>query len=99
MIIVTKKGNLIEIQGHSHPNICAAFSTTMYVAVNILSEYDSSCIEFKDLKESILPIDKVQIRILKHDKLIDTIINVMMASFEDIHRENDSESKILIDRG
>lgn len=99
MITITKINDMIEIQGHSKPEICAAVSTTMYIGVNILLAYDDGCVDFKDFADSILPVDKVQIKVLKHDLTIDKIIDVMISGFKDICEENDDEVKLIIGRG
>lgn len=90
MIKVIKEDNKITMTGHSVPEICAGFSSVMYTCVNVILEYDKSAISFQDVD------DVVTIEILKHDRFIDIVVNVMMKAFEDLHDENRYESEITI---
>ena len=63
------------------PDICAAISSIMYTSVNALLKYDTDCIDYKDEN------DIINIKILKHDDIIDLLIDNMFNMFNDVYTD------------
>lgn len=78
MIRVLAKKDRITIYGHSQSDVCASVSSAMYTTINILFRYDASSILYEDCKDSVC------ITILKHDNIIDMVIDNMLQMFEDV---------------
>lgn len=81
MIKIDIDKNKIKFIGHSLPDICAAVSSVMYTSVNAILKYDKYSIDYKDEN------DEVIITIIKHDKIIDLLINNMIDMLNDIHSD------------
>lgn len=81
MIKIDIDKNKIKFIGHSLPDICAAVSSVMYTSVNAILKYDKDSIDYKDEN------DEVIITIIKHDKIIDLLINNMIDMLNDIHSD------------
>ena len=95
MIKVTVLEDSVEIQGHALPDVCAAVSSVMYTTINILARIDEKCVTFKDYLESEEKEDKVVIKLLKHDHIIDIIYDNMINMFEDIESAHNDNVKLL----
>ena len=88
MIKVNKRGDKITIKGHSLPHVCAATSSVMYTSVNALLKYDKQSILFHDGQDdALVPNDDVEIKVLKHDKIIDMLVRNMIRMFKDIEED------------
>lgn len=81
MIKIEKEKDIIMMTGHSMPDICAAISSIMYTSVNALLKYDTDCIDYKDEN------DIINIKILKHDDIIDLLIDNMFDMFNDVYTD------------
>ena len=90
MLKITKTNDNLRLEGHTRADLCAAYSTAMYVSVNMLLSYDKDCIDYLDKN------DIVNIKILKHDSVIDMIIENMINAFYDIHNQGEGSSEIII---
>ena len=81
MIKIDIDKDIITFNGHSMPDICAAVSSVMYTSVNAILKYDENSIDYNDKN------DKVIIKIIKHDKIIDMLIINMIDMLNDIHSD------------
>lgn len=90
MIKIEKKNDEIVIKGHTKPDLCASVSCIMYTTINALAKYDEQSINFID--DNIL--DEINITILKHDNIIDLLINNMFDCFKDLIETDDVKEYI-----
>lgn len=92
MITIEKRDNdTILLYGHTVPEVCAACSSIMYTTINFIDKYNKTYADFNDnVKEDIITI-----RILKHDNIIDMILDNMFDMFNDLYEDN-NQDKIRI---
>ena len=82
----------IKFEGHSLPHVCASASSIMYTTVNALMKYDEDCIHYTDNTEE----DYVFWRILKHDNVIDMLIDNMLDMLNDLYEEGNADKIKII---
>ena len=78
MINIKYSKDYIKITGHSSNEVCAAISSITYTGVNFMSKYNDSYIDFTD--DGV----NMEIKILKHDNIIDDIFNTMIQMYQDV---------------
>ncbi len=93
MIKVIVSKDLIEIKGHAKFNdfgkdiVCAAVSGCVLTTVNAIFSLDKSYIKVNEE-------DGITIEILKHDNIIDKLINNMLNMLKELEKEYDKNIKI-----
>jgi uncharacterized protein len=94
---INKKDNLINsvsIKGHAEYNesgkdiVCSAVSSIVITTVNATLRYDQLSIDYVD-KDGYIKID-----VLKHDDVIDLLINNMVDLLEELEEQYDNYIKI-----
>jgi len=80
--------NMIEIEGHAQPDVCAAISSIMYTAVNIMNHIDEEAVSFEDDGRLVI------IQRLKRSNELDASWDTMIRMFKDA--EEMSEGQVLI---
>lgn len=95
MIKITQIGDNIVFQGHTVTEVCASASSIMYTSVNMLNKYAKRDVDFT--YDDNVDADFVTIKILKHDKIIDMIVENMFEMLNDLREEN-NYNKLEISR-
>lgn len=96
MIKVKIDNNKIEVSGHANYDeygkdiVCASVSSIITTTINAIIDIDSDSIYYEDLN------DKIAIKVLKDDEIIDKLINNMISLLEQL--ENDYKDYIKIVR-
>jgi uncharacterized protein len=94
---ISKKDNLINsvsIKGHALYNesgkdiVCSAVSSIVITTVNALIRYNQSCIEYID-EDGYIKLD-----VLKHDDMIDLLINNMIDLLNELEEQYKKYIKI-----
>lgn len=80
--------NMIEIEGHAQSDVCAAISSIMYTAVNIMNNIDEEAVSFEDDGRLVI------IQRLKRSNELDASWDTMIRMFKDA--EEMSEGQVLI---
>lgn len=94
MININREKDVITFHGHTIPVVCSAVSSVMYASVNMLDKYDKNCLLFEDNRDE----DYVKITLLKHDDIIDLVINNMFDMINDIIDDsNDDKINLQIE--
>ncbi|MEG0026347.1 MAG: ribosomal-processing cysteine protease Prp [Bacilli bacterium] len=95
-ISISKKDNkisFIKIAGHAnyasegYDIVCASVSSIVTTSVNGLLSIDASCLTFKD-------VDDLEITILKHNEVIDALINNMLSLLQQLSEQYKKYIKI-----
>jgi len=98
MITIHQINDSIIIQGHSRPQICAAVSSVLCTTVNaILKEEKLGIKNGQCTIEDNLEDDFFNIKIDKHSKFVDLMIENMFDMLYDI-KEQDKTNSITITR-
>ena len=90
------KDNIITIKGHANYDdkgkdiVCASVSSIVITTINAIIEIDSDAIDYSDLDNKII------IRILKEDEIVNKLIKNMVLLLEQL--ENDYKEYIKIIR-
>lgn len=96
-INISKKDNLIKtisIKGHAEYDesgkdiVCSAVSSIVITTVNALIRYNQECINYVDADGYI------KIEILKHDDIIDLLMNNMVNLLEELEEQYKKYIKI-----
>ncbi len=93
MIKINVRKDLITISGHANYDeygkdiVCASVSSIVYTTVNGILNIDKDSILFEDKKE-------MTIKILKHDKYTDTLINNMIELLSDLESQYPENLKV-----
>lgn len=82
----------IFIKGHANSEICASVSSIMYTTINALEKIDEKSFSFYDDKID----DSITIRIFKHNKTIDLLVDNMLNLFKDLSEQYPEEIKMYI---
>ena len=91
---INNKINHIKISGHSGyaesgcDIVCASVSSIAITTVNALLSINEDCLSYVE-KDGLLEID-----ILKHDEIIDKILNNMLSMLEELSKEYKKYVKI-----
>lgn len=93
MIKVKKSDNVITITGHANYSdnldiVCASVSSIMYTTVNAILRIDRDALMYID------DGDKVEIRILKNDKITNELVLNMMSLFDSLQTDYKDNIKI-----
>lgn len=89
------KDKLITISGHSGYEergkdiVCASVSSIVITTINAIIEIDSDAIDYSDLD------DKIIIRILKEDEVVNKLINNMILLLESLEKDYKDFIKII----
>ena len=78
MINIKYGDDYIKITGHSSNEVCAAISSITYTGVNFMSKYNDDYIDFAD--DGV----NMEIKILEHDNIIDSIFTTMIQMYQDV---------------
>ena len=90
------KENVITIKGHANYDdkgkdiVCASVSSIVITTINAIIEIDNEAIDYSDLD------DKIVIRIIKDDEIVNKLINNMILLLEQL--ENDYKEYVKIIR-
>lgn len=96
-VIINKSGNIINkvtIKGHSGYEeagkdiVCAAVSSTVLTTVNAILDISNEAINYEEK-------DIVTVTIIKHDEIIDKLINNMIAMLKQMENEYAKYIKII----
>lgn len=96
MIKVYINKDQIKVTGHAKPEVCAAVSATMYVTANNLLDMqllgigDGKCI-IDDNPDA----DYMLIKVEKHTKITDILMNTLKNGLQDIADDSDGFVKII----
>lgn len=89
------KDKLITISGHSGYEergkdiVCASVSSIVITTINAIIEIDSDAIDYSDLD------DKIIIRIIKEDEIVNKLINNMILLLESLEKDYKDFIKII----
>ena len=89
------KDKLITISGHSGYEergkdiVCASVSSIVITTINAIIEIDSDAIDYSDLD------DKIIIRIIKEDEVVNKLINNMILLLESLEKDYKDFIKII----
>lgn len=89
------KENEIVIKGHANYDeigkdiVCASVSSIVITTINIIIELDDKAIEYEDLD------NKIVIKKLKEDDIINKILNNMIFMLEGLEKDYPKNIKIL----
>ncbi|MBO5530268.1 MAG: ribosomal-processing cysteine protease Prp [Bacilli bacterium] len=89
------KDKLITISGHSGYEergkdiVCASVSSIVITTINAIIEIDSDAIDYSDLD------DKIIIRVLKEDEIVNKLINNMILLLESLEKDYKDFIKII----
>ena len=93
---VSKTNNLVDriiIEGHAGYNtygkdiVCSSVSSIVTTTINGLLRLDGDCLTYKDDKD-------LTINILKHDKVVDTLVDNMLELFKELEKNYKKYIKI-----
>ncbi len=94
MIKINIKDNLITIKGHSGYSeygsdiVCASVSSIAITSINSILKYDEKSLEY--IKDD----GYLEVKILKHDKIIDLLLDNMIELLKDLEKEYKKYIKI-----
>jgi len=89
------KDKLITISGHSGYEergkdiVCASVSSIVITTINAIIEIDNDAIDYSDLD------DKIIIRIIKEDDIVNKLINNMILLLESLEKDYKDFIKII----
>lgn len=89
------KDNIITIKGHANYDdkgkdiVCASVSSIVITTINAIIEIDDRAIDYSDLD------DKIVIRIIKNDEIVNKLINNMILLLEQLEEEYKEYVKII----
>ena len=89
------KDKLITVSGHSGYEeagkdiVCASVSSIVITTINAIIEIDSDAIDYSDLDNKII------IRIIKEDDIVDKLINNMILLLESLEKDYKEYIKII----
>lgn len=89
------KDKLITISGHSGYEergkdiVCASVSSIVITTINAIIEIDSDAIDYSDLDNKII------IRVLKEDEIVNKLINNMILLLESLEKDYKDFIKII----
>lgn len=89
------KDNLITISGHSGYEergkdiVCASVSSIVITTINAIIEINNDAIDYSDLD------DKIIIRVLKGDEIVNKLINNMILLLEQLEKDYKEYIKII----
>lgn len=89
------KDKLITISGHSGYEergkdiVCASVSSIVITTINAIIEIDSDAIDYSDLDNKII------IRVLKDDEIVNKLINNMILLLESLEKDYKDFIKII----
>lgn len=89
------KDKLITISGHSGYEergkdiVCASVSSIVITTINAIIEIDSDAIDYSDLDNKII------IRVLKEDEIVNKLINNMILLLESLKKDYKDFIKII----
>lgn len=89
------KDKLITVSGHSGYEergkdiVCASVSSIVITTINAIIEIDSDAIDYSDLDNKII------IRILKEDEIVNKLINNMILLLESLEKDYKEYIKII----
>ena len=89
------KDKLITVSGHSGYEergkdiVCASVSSIVITTINAIIEIDSDAIDYSDLDNKII------IRILKEDEIVNKLINNMILLLESLEKDYKDYIKII----
>ena len=95
MIKISKKNDNIKIEGHSGYSeygsdiVCASISSIAITSINSILKYDEGAIKYN--KDD----GYLEIEILKHDKIIDMLIDNMIDMFKDLEKQYKNYIKLI----
>lgn len=95
MIKISKNNNLIIIDGHSGYSeygtdiVCSSVSSIAITSVNAILKYDEDALKYK-VEDGYLEIE-----ILRHDNIIDLIIDNMFDMLHDLEKQYKDYVKII----
>ena len=90
-----RKENLITISGHAGYEdsgkdiVCASVSSIVITTINAIIEIDNEAIDYSDLDNKII------IRILKDDEIVNKLINNMILLLESLEKDYKEYIKII----
>ena len=89
------KDKLITVSGHSGYEergkdiVCASVSSIVITTINAIIEIDNDAIDYSDLE------NKITIRILKDDEIVNKLINNMILLLEQLEKDYKDYIKII----
>jgi len=89
------KDNIITIKGHANYDdkgkdiVCASVSSIVITTINAIIEIDDRAIDYSDLD------DKIVIRIIKNDEIVNKLINNMILLLEQLEEDYKEYVKII----
>ena len=94
MILVRVRDNQIKISGHANYSdgndiVCASVSSIVITTINAIIEIDSDAIDYSDLDNKII------IRIIKEDDIVNKLINNMILLLESLEKDYKEYIKII----
>ena len=95
MIKINVKDNLITIKGHSGYSeygsdiVCASVSSIAITSINSILKYDEKAVKYKQ-EDGFL-----EINLLKHDKIIDMLIDNMFELLSDLENQYKNYVKLI----
>lgn len=96
MIKVYTNKDEVKIVGHAVPDICAAVSSAMYITANNLLDMQLLGIDNgKYIVEDNLEDDYMLIKIEKHTKITDVLMNTLKKGLQDIAEDSNGFVEII----
>ena len=95
MIKISIKKDNITIEGHSGYSeygshiVCASVSSIAITSINSILKYDEKALEY-DKKDGYL-----EVKILKHDEIIDMLIDNMIELLKDLENQYEKYVKLI----
>ncbi len=95
MIKISIKKDNIKIEGHSGYSeygsdiVCASVSSIAITSINSILKYDEKALEY-DKKDGYL-----EVKILKHDEIIDMLIDNMIELLKDLENQYKKYVKLI----
>ncbi len=95
MIKISIKKDNIKIEGHSGYSeygsdiVCASVSSIAITSINSILKYDEKALEY-DKKDGYL-----EVKILKHDEIIDMLIDNMIELLKDLENQYEKYVKLI----
>ena len=95
MIKISIKKDNIKIEGHSGYSeygsdiVCASVSSIAITSINSILKYDEKALEY-DKKDGYL-----EVKILKHDEIIDMLIDNMIELLKDLENKYEKYVKLI----
>lgn len=95
MIKISKEDNKIKITGHSGYSeygsdiVCASVSSIVITSINSILKYDETALKY--VKDD----GYLELEILKHDKIIDILIDNMIEMLSDLENQYKNYVKLI----